>query len=103
MFQSIFEGRYVIFLMGLFGAYAGLIYNETFAVSMNIFGSSWETHNGHKVWNYGTPPYFFGVDPVSIFFLSLTFKFIISLINLFILFFLLQKKYKRHGKMLGTT
>lgn len=77
-----FNGRYIIFLMGIFSIYTGLIYNDVFSKSMNIFGSSWQVtearstilnheslmlnpgrNEGNRS-DYHGSPYPFGVDPV---------------------------------------
>jgi len=68
MVRTCFDGRYLIFLMGLFGMYAGLIYNEFFAMSLEIFKSNWQGPNtadgeGELSWNPNGTPYLFGVDP----------------------------------------
>jgi V-type H+-transporting ATPase subunit a len=65
MVQMMYDGRYIIFLMGLFSVYCGFIYNETFAVPLPWFGhSKWTGVSSEQKTAVLTGVYPFGADPV---------------------------------------
>nr|XP_046270604.1 V-type proton ATPase 116 kDa subunit a isoform X1 [Scatophagus argus] len=87
MFNMVFSGRYIILLMGIFSIYTGIIYNDCFSKSLNVFGSGWsvrpmfdprvggnwtfETLEGNKVLQLDPVidgvfkgPYPIGIDPI---------------------------------------
>ncbi|EER13811.1 vacuolar ATP synthase subunit A, putative [Perkinsus marinus ATCC 50983] len=69
--------RFMVTAMGFFAIFAGLMYNDFFAVGLNLFGSRWDcsgitcrplydtTNTGNQQGSYPyTGPYPFGLDPV---------------------------------------
>ncbi|XP_077383230.1 V-type proton ATPase 116 kDa subunit a isoform X2 [Festucalex cinctus] len=87
MFSMVFAGRYIILMMGIFSIYTGIIYNDCFSKSLNVFGSGWsvrpmfdaraggnwtfETLEGNKVLQLDPAvdgvfkgPYPIGIDPI---------------------------------------
>lgn len=71
MMKGMYMARYMITAMGVMSVYAGLIYNDYFAIGLNLFNSRWtytdETTGATATYQgqYGDPKlvYPFGVDP----------------------------------------
>uniref|UniRef100_A0AAQ5ZQR6 V-type proton ATPase subunit a n=1 Tax=Amphiprion ocellaris TaxID=80972 RepID=A0AAQ5ZQR6_AMPOC len=84
IWTTFFNGRYIILMMGLFSVYTGLVYNDCFSKSLNIFGSGWSVKAmfTNQQWTNKTlqtnalltldpnfsgvfsGPYPFGIDPI---------------------------------------
>ena len=68
MSDMLFQGRYIVLLMGIFSMYTGLIYNDIFSFAMQIFATGWDFSpvpgvNNSYVAEFNGLIYPIGVDP----------------------------------------
>jgi len=67
MFGMIFHGRFVLLLMGLFSVYTGMIYNDVFGLSLDLFGTGYPEFlpnvRNNLEGTFNNQTYVFGVDP----------------------------------------
>uniref|UniRef100_T1GG72 V-type proton ATPase subunit a n=1 Tax=Megaselia scalaris TaxID=36166 RepID=T1GG72_MEGSC len=78
IFKIMFDGRYIIMMLGAFSIYTGLIYNDIFSKDMKLMESSWRTDLYNittigslreelalnPITDYVGTPYIFGFDPM---------------------------------------
>ncbi|CAL6025367.1 V-type_proton ATPase subunit a [Hexamita inflata] len=65
MFELIFFGRYIIFIMSCYSMITGLIYNDFYALGFNVFGTTYKwalDTSGTKFVAENTKVYPFGID-----------------------------------------
>ena len=61
--RTCLEARFLIFLMGFFAFYSGLIYNDYLSIPLNLFESCYS--KGNNTWTKAPScVYPFGIDPV---------------------------------------
>ena len=72
MMKGLYGARYMLFMMGIYSVYCGLVYNDFFSLGLNLFGSNFdfaEREGGSPAeyveGEYGSSEYVypFGVDP----------------------------------------
>jgi len=72
MMGGMYSARYMIAMMGAFSVYCGVIYNDWFAIAVNLFGTTWKWADDAQLGDeavhdseYGDPNgvYPFGMDP----------------------------------------
>ena len=66
LMQMLYGGRYMLFLMGCFAVYNGIIYNDCMSLTTNLYGTNFSDpvdpeQDPHKVWNGKVYPV--GIDP----------------------------------------
>lgn len=60
-----FGGRYIIFMMGLFATYCGMVYNDCLSIPLNVYGSTWTPKaNTTDEYEHDGSTYPMGVDPI---------------------------------------
>lgn len=63
----VYNGRYVLLLMGFFSIFMGLLYNDVFSKPMSIFTSGWSWENkigtADQISAKNVGVYIFGIDP----------------------------------------
>jgi len=86
IFGMLYGGRYLLILMGFFGFYAGLIYNDLVSVPLDLFGSKYHyvgnatnaTWTG-EVYSFGIDPAWYNTKNELLFFNSLKMKLAVTL------------------------